>query len=218
MWQVVAASDGTLVTLEPSPGTAFLVGGQPYQGGPLKLNRGMSVRFMAQPQVKLSGSGSTKPDFIARSNHTHRILLAQWLDCEPALSLGIDTRFSFGETALVLPPGFDQEVLVVRPTGMPTPITVDQTDLRDADFGPAFGSDPVPPLGIGKIQVARLTTLGAGTKDTGPCLVPEDACQHVIKGRAFGVSWRGMDVRCSFALTIPPSNFCGPTGELCGTE
>ena len=217
MWQVMAASDGTLVTLDSAPGTTFLVGGQPYDGQqPLKLDRGMSVRFMAQPQVKLSGSGSTYPDFIARSNHTHRILLAQWLDCEPSLSWGIDTRFSFGEAGLVLPPGFDQEVLVVRPIGKP--ITVDQTDLRDADFGPAFGTDPAPPLGIGKIQVARLTTLGAGSKEAGPCLVPEDACQHVITGGSFGVSWRGMDVRCSFALTLPPANFCGLGNALCGTE
>jgi hypothetical protein len=157
-----------------------------------------------------------EPDFIARSNRPHRILLAQWMDCEPALSWGIDTRFSFGEAALVLPPGFDQEVLVVRPAGKV--VTLDQTNLRDTDFGPLFGGGSTSSVGLGPIQVARLTTLGAGAKDPRPCAVPEDGCQHVIGGKTFGISWRGMDIACSFALTYPPSSFCGPNGALCGTE
>ncbi|HEX2656959.1 MAG TPA: IgGFc-binding protein [Polyangia bacterium] len=212
MWQVLAATDGTVVTLDPSPGTVFwMVDGQPFDGKQFTLKRGESRRFLALPQ------GTANPDFIARSNHPHRILLAQWLDCEPALAWGIDTRFDFGKLALVLPPGFDNEVLVARRVGQ-TGSFVDGKELRSADFGPPFGGASDGTDAKSKIQIARVTGLGADSKDLGPCAVQEDRCQHVIGDGSLGLSWRGMDVTCSFMLTFPPASLCGSDTTVCGTE
>ena len=90
-------------------------------------------------------------------------------------------------------------------------------DLHDVEFGPPFGSDP--PLGTGKFQVARLTTLGVRAKPPRPCAEPEDNCEHVISGKkGFGISWRGMDITCSYALTFPPRNVCLLSGGHCGAS
>jgi len=216
MWQVVSATDGALVTLDPSPGTVFTsVDGDPFVGQTFKLDRGKSRRFKAAPALKSPGIVPAPTDFVARTISGHRILLAQWMDCEPSLSFGIDTRFGPDATALELPPGFDQEVLVVRRFGLP--MALDGKGMREADFGPPFGSDL--PLGTGTFQVARLTTLGVQSKPPRPCAEPEDNCQHVISGmKGFGISWRGMDIACSYALTFPPRDVCLLSGGHCGAS
>jgi hypothetical protein len=204
LWQVVAATDDTMVTLVPSPGTVFDLDGKPYDGKPLLLDKGESRRFFALP-----GPTSGPPDFVASANRKHRILLAQWMDCEPALSFGIDTRFGSEETDLVFPLGFDHEVLIVRKEGMSVVIDA-EGELPETHFGPVFGGGPAPGSGF---QVARLPTLGA-------TCVGETAlkCFHKFvgfKGSNFGVSWRGMDVACSYAVTVPTGDRCVLLGALC---
>jgi hypothetical protein len=51
----------------------------------------------------------------------------------------------------------------------------------------------------GRYEIARITK-----EDLGLCTDLFDSCTHVIGGGAFGVSWRGMDVVCSYAVTVPP--------------
>ena len=127
--------------------------------------------------------------FIVSANFP--ILVTQGIDCEPSLSLAT----AVGATTLLtnlpfaVPPGFDLQLEVVRPTG--APILLDGTGRRR-------GHVPVGGARVrGRVGPAR------------PC-IPTDGsgvCTHLLvstsKNGGFGMSLRGMDVGSSFAFTTP---------------
>jgi hypothetical protein len=195
-WQVLASEDDTTVILSPSPGTVL-----DFQSGvvfkndtPFVLKRGQSRIFSTYPDPDPAvplGPGTPTGDFGVVA--THPVLLAQWMDCQPSLSFGVDARFGNGDVVMAFPPGFDQEVLITRRKGVP--VQLDRKPLDDKLFHSASGD--------GAFEVARLETT-----DIGPCLDTLEGCQHVVSGLQFGASWRGMDIVCSYALTVPPRNIC----------
>jgi len=186
LWRVIAAEDDTRVTISPAVGVSV--------DGP-NLPTDLKFTLNAAGVQSFWTRGDLKPptpaDFVATA--TGPILLAQWLDCEPGLSWGVDGRLSGGDFNFNLPPGFDPEVIVVRQAGQG--ITLDGRPLADARF--QFASPAQ------RYEVARL-----GAADLGPCDDALDRCEHHLVGAAFGVTWRGMDVVCSFAVTAPPAATC----------
>jgi hypothetical protein len=233
-WSVVAASDGTDVSIATAAGVT-LAGVTPQ----FRLDRGESMAFSLQaapvsgpdpgaggdaaPAASTDGpdggggaggmgggggggggggssGGATPLDFVISAALDKPILLAQWLDCEPALSLGIDTRHGSDGLDLVLPPGFDHELLVVRERK--AEVTLNGTPLASG-FTSAGGD--------GRFEVRRVSQA-----ELGPCRDLLDSCFVSIGGGALGVSWRGMDVVCSYAVTVPPWNApCALPGQIC---
>ena len=49
----------------------------------------------------------------------------------------------------------------------------------------------------------------------GECIDLADGCSHVIRGDQIGVTWRGMDVVCSYAATLPSTSPCQLAGVPC---
>jgi hypothetical protein len=221
-WSVVAASDGTDISIATAPGATL--SGVTTQ---FRLDRGESRAFSLQaaalggpvpgaggnaaPAASPDGAGgagggdgpnvgATPGDFVISAALDKPILLAQWLDCEPALSLGIDTRHGSDGLDLVLPPGFDHELLVVRERK--AEVTLNGTPLAGG-FTSAGGD--------GRFEVRRVSQA-----ELGPCRDLLDSCFVSIGAGAVGVSWRGMDVVCSYAVTVPPWNApCALPGQIC---
>jgi hypothetical protein len=194
-WQVIASHDGTSVTLLPAPGTMFDLAGTTF-----RLDRGASKRFFTFPDPATTATGGSTPagDFVVHADQP--ILLGQWLDCEPGLSLGIDTRFGAKDTVFVLPPGFDHQVVIVRRAGKA--VTFDDQPVSDDAFRPASPS--------GDYEVARFSG-----DELGPCVELLDGCRHHVVGETVAVSWRGMDIVCSYAVTLPTGNMCALPGVSC---
>jgi hypothetical protein len=186
LWRVVAAEDGTRVTVSPAPRVTTDLAPLTFE-----LGRGASRSFVVRGRVTSAGQGDPFPDFFIDADKP--ILLVQWLDCEPSLAFGVDTRLNSGALAFTLPPGFDSELVVVRARGM----TV-QLDGR-----PIEGSFLSQVAGQGAYELARVSSA-----DLGRCVDQQDPCEHSLSGARYGVSWRGMDVVCSYALTIPVENLC----------
>jgi hypothetical protein len=88
----------------------------------------------------------------------------------------------------VLPPGFDHELVVVRERG--AEVTLDGTTLS-VPFSSAGGN--------GRFEVGRI-----GSADIGPCRDLLDRCSVTLGSGALGLTWRGMDAVCSYAVTVPP--------------
>jgi hypothetical protein len=191
-WQVVAALDGTDVKVAPAAGVFIDLPSLTF-----RLDRGQSMTFFAHPDVTLPVVPAA--DFSVNSGEQHPIMLAQWMDCEPGLSWGVDTRLS-PDVVFALPPGFDHTVVVVRAAG--TPVSLDAQPLPSSRFGSRTPD--------GQYEIARLTN-----DDLGPCVDLQDSCAHVLSGARLGLSWRGMDVVCSYALTVPPSTSCALPGVSC---
>ena len=193
LWRVIAADPDTEVTISPAPGVS--VSG-PNLAADLKvrLGRGGFQSF----QTRGDPNAAIPPDLVVTGSGP--ILLAQWLDCEPSLSWGIDSRLSRQDIVLKLPPGFDHEVVVVRQAG--EPVTLDGRRIVDARFRLASQARGT--------EVARL-----GFADLGPCDDEFDSCEHRLSGSAIGVTWRGMDVVCSYAVTVPPGGSCAIPNVPC---
>jgi hypothetical protein len=192
-WEVVAAEDDTDVTvtlpdhvLVDLPNLTF------------HLNQGEFQSFYVHPDVTLPATARPLADFVASSSKP--ILLAQWLDCEPGLSWGIDTRLVSTDAVFALPPAFDHQVVVVRGAG--TAVTFDGQPLANDRFTPASDDD--------RFEVTRLNA-----DDLGPCVDLLDRCEHRLTGSAIGLGWRGMDVVCSYSLTVPPTTYCALPGVSC---
>jgi hypothetical protein len=193
-WQVIAADDDTNVTLLSAAGTAF---DPPITT--FRLGRGMSHRFLAYSDGSAVVPGVvTTPDFLVQANRP--ILLAQWLDCEPGLSFGVDARLQPGETLVSFPPGFDHQLVLVRRGG--TAVTIDGKGVPDTLFHPVLDSH--------EFELARLSG-----DDLGPCADLSEGCARRIAGDAVGVTWRGMDVVCSYSLTVPSADACLLEGVNC---
>jgi len=91
-------------------------------------------------------------------------------------------------------------VVIVRPAG--APVQIDGQPIPKDFFQAASDDDDY--------EVARLTS-----DQFGPCLDQLDvqACQHRLISLTAGVAvgWRGADIVCSYALTVPPSYPCTQT-------
>ncbi|MES1205683.1 MAG: hypothetical protein ABUS79_07065 [Pseudomonadota bacterium] len=195
LWRVVAAANATKVELVPARG-AVLDGGNLPPDLRFTLQQGESRTFFARPD----GGRSSVGDFLVRAEQP--ILLAQSLDCEPGLSWGIDTRLTRTDgLGITLPPGFDHEMVVVRRRGVP--LTFDGYDIPEAAF------DVLIEAG-GGFELARLKAA-----DLIRCADQPDGCNHHLAGAAFGVTWRGMDVVCSYSLTAPPADLCALPNVNC---
>ncbi len=194
-WRVVAASGGATVTVLPAPGTS-IEGANLSPDLTFQLGRGGFQSFSARGSR--NPSPGTSGDFLVHADNP--ILLVQWLDCEPGLSLGIDGRLSAGPIAFTLPPGFDHELVLVR----------------KGESVVMFDGHPVPDdrwrsgSHVGEYGVVRL-----GATELGPCADLFDPCEHYVSGTAFGLGWRGMDVVCGYALTVPPGNECALPNVTC---
>ena len=198
LWQVLAAEDGTTVTISASPNTDLVVNNADMnQKTMFRLNRGKSMMFSTTPDPNWDGTGAPPTgDFVLKASNP--VLLGQWLDCEPGLSLGMDTRFGPStDLSFAFPLGYDQQVVIARRAG--TPVQIDGQTIPPAFFQPASGDNDY--------EVARLTA-----DQFGPCLDALDvqACQHRLTSLITGVAvgWRGADIVCSYALTVPPSYPC----------
>jgi hypothetical protein len=211
-WQVIAAKDDTMVNITPSD---TVVVDEPK----FRLNGGMTKRFTVRvPQKVLDAGGPLPPtDFVVSSNVGHPILLVQWLDCEPAMALGIDARLispsrgevpappgasplSRQEVVVAFPPGFDHQLVIVRRVG--SPVWFDDELVGDDQFRLI---DPQEPFEVARYSAAQL----------GQCIDLSDGCSHVIRGDQIGVTWRGMDVVCSYAATLPSTSTCQLFGVPC---
>ena len=199
MWQVMAAQAQTMVTISPSGGTLVNTNGMMFSiPARFTLNSGESRLFTTSPDPTWPATlPAPTGDIVAIGGGGRPILLAQWLDCEPGLSLGIDARLS-GKTNMTIafPPGFEQQVIITR-----RPKTIVQFDgytIPDSFF---------QRISTGyEYEVARLNQDQFGT-----CLNAVDpGCQHTITSplASVGLGWRGADVVCSYSLTVPPSNPC----------
>ena len=116
------------------------------------------------------------------------ILVTQGMDCEGTLSSGVPTDSLWSEFRFALPAHFDHEVMVVRKdTG---PVILDGTPIDDALFQPVGGA----------FQAARIAIPA--------CVGPPRNCLHLLEG-TFGLTLRGMDVLCGYALTPFTWTRCG---------
>jgi hypothetical protein len=194
LWRVVAAEDNTTVTLSPAPGVTLDLPSLTF-----RLGRGQSLQFLARgrPGVQTGGAVAVAGDFVARANLP--ILLGQWLDCEPGLALGMDLRLGSGPLTFVLPPAFENDIVLVRRKG--AHLTFDDRDMASERFAPMELSTGT------MLEVTRLLP-----SEIGPCADLIDPCRHRIDGEDYAMTWRGMDVVCSYALTVPTSNPCALPG------
>jgi IgGFc binding protein len=194
MWRVVAAGEGADVTISPAPGVS-VEGANLVPGFKFHLDGSGSQTFLTRSKQ----DPPIPTDFVITGSKP--ILLAQWLDCEPGLSWGIDSRrLSSGDLSFKLPPGFDHELIVVRETARE--VELDGVELLDTRFHTI-----VPGL---VYEIARLDAT-----DLGPCEDAFDDCQHHLVGASWGVTWRGMDVVCSYALTVPSGQSCALPNASC---
>jgi hypothetical protein len=167
IWRVLSSRDGTVVQVA-GPGI-------PAASYPLAAGAVQTI-------VEIG-------NFTVSANYP--ILVTQGIDCEPSLSLAT----AVGATTLLtnlpfaVPPSFDLQLAVVRPTG--APILLDGTVLAGAMFQSVGGGFEVASVRL----AACVPTDGSG------------ACTHLLvsstKNGGFGMSLRGMDVGSSFAFTTP---------------
>jgi len=197
-WQVLASQDNTMVIISASPNTDLIVGDTNMEQQTMfRMSKGKTMTFNTIPDPGWDGtSPAPTGDFVLKANNP--VLLAQWMDCEPGLSLGMDTRFGPStDMSFAFPLGFDQQVVITRRAG--TPVQIDGQTIPSDFFQPASGNHDY--------EVARLTA-----DQFGPCLDALDlqACQHRLTSLTAGVAvgWRGADIVCSYALTVPPSYPC----------
>jgi IgGFc binding protein len=193
LWRVVAGEDGTSVQLLPAPGVSIDGKNLPAELT-FQLDRGASQSFFARSARGSAAQG----DFFVQASGP--IMLAQWLDCEPGLSWGIDARLGAGSLAVTFPPGFDHEVVVVRKRG--NPVMFDGYLLPEGRFRSVFET--------GGYEAARLQA-----SDLKRCVDALDRCEHRFSGAALGIGWRGMDVVCSYSLTVPSWNVCALPNVTC---
>jgi hypothetical protein len=124
------------------------------------------------------------------------VQVMQGIDCEPTLSAAINaTAPMLTDLRFPVLPNFDQLASIVRPAG--APITLDEAVVPDAMFAAAGGG----------FEVAQIPLPG--------CPSTNVVCTHHLAGE-FGITLRGMDVVCSYALTAPTWIYCAdPTTPGC---
>ena len=123
-------------------------------------------------------------DFVVRADAP--FLATQGMDCEATLSSAIPADAAGTLVQLfALPPNFDHVLALVRrnDSDFAGPVILDREDITN-QFVPL---DDV-------FEVARI--------EIPSCFGPIDRCVHRLTG-AFGISLRGMDVVCGYAVTFP---------------
>jgi hypothetical protein len=134
------------------------------------------------------------PNDVSFTVHADQpILVTQGMDCEPSLSLAVPVERLLTDQSFPVLPNFDQMVAVVRRRG--DYVALDGDSL-EGQFAPA-GAD---------FEVAQVPLA--------PCTESPGVCTHRLTG-AFGMSLRGMDVVCGYALTVPTWKGCDPIDEMC---
>jgi IgGFc binding protein len=109
-------------------------------------------------------------------------LVMQGMDCEPTLSSALPTLPWLTDTRFAVLPAFDTMIALARPAG--TPVYLDDATLADSLFDAVGGG----------FEVASVPLA--------PCPRQDVVCTHHVEGK-FGLTVRGMDVQCSYALTVP---------------
>jgi hypothetical protein len=154
---------------------------------------GTQVQFVAPKNVIGLPSG---PMILARGQVLERvvsggsftitasgpIMVMQGMDCEPTMSAAVSTEPLLKDLRFAVLPNFDTMLAIVRTAGQP--IFLDGARIEESLFEPAGGG----------FDVAQI-----------PLEVCSDAagvCAHHLEGR-FGLTLRGMDVLCSYAMTAP---------------
>ena len=155
---------------------------------------GMRASVDLMPGKVFELSVASDQDFVVRADMP--FLMTQGMDCEPTLSSAVPADAPGGVVQLfALPPNFDHELAIVRRNdgnGLAGRVTLDGQDIS-GDFVAA---------GDG-FEVAR--------HGFPPCLGDVAACLHRLTG-AYGLTLRGMDVVCGYAVTFPTWVHCMDTG------
>jgi hypothetical protein len=165
----------------------------------LAAEDGTLITFMAPPGVgglptsglTLNAGGVTEllvssaGSFVISGSKP--ILVTQAMDCEGTLSPGIPTDLLLSDYLFSLPANFDHELVIARRAD--TPIRLDGLPINDSLFLPAGD----------RFEVARV--------HIAPCVGAPDRCVHRLAGQ-FGLTLRGMDVVCSYAVTPQPWMRC----------
>jgi hypothetical protein len=121
-------------------------------------------------------------------NASAPVQVMQGMDCEPTMSSAINASAPMlSDLRFAVLPNFDQLVTVVRPTG--AAVALDEGTISDVMFAPA---------GAG-FEVAQVTLP--------TCAPGSEVCTHHLAGQ-FGMTLRGMDVVCSYALTAMTWVYC----------
>ena len=146
--------------------------------GPTPISPGVPYTYT------VTGTG----DFIVHS--TQPIIMTQGMDCEPTLSSAVPVDQPLGPQLLALAPGFEHALAIVRRDehGVVPPVILDDSNIS-ALFTPVAEG----------FSVARVVIP--------PCAGPIDRCVHRLLG-AYGVTLRGMDVACSYAVTPATWTMC----------
>jgi IgGFc binding protein len=118
----------------------------------------------------------------------------QGMDCEPTMSPAVATAPQLTDLRFAVLPNFDQLAAVVRPVGMP--VKLDEDLIPDASFSPAGNG----------FEVAQV--------HLDPCPHAMGVCTHHLAGK-FGMTLRGMDVVCSYALTASTFPCADPESGTC---
>ena len=120
------------------------------------------------------------------------IMVTQGMDCEPSLSLAVPVDRMLSDSSFAVLPNFAQMLDVVRPRG--ERVTLDGTPI------PGF-------VAAGKSYEVAQIALPACSSAVG-------VCPHRLVG-TFGMTLRGMDVVCGYALTVPTWEGCNPVDPMC---
>jgi IgGFc binding protein len=115
------------------------------------------------------------------------ILVMQGMDCEPTLSSAVSTSPWLTNYRFAVLPAFDTLIALARPAGAPA--YLDGARVPESAFQAVGGG----------FEVATIPME--------PCPPENVVCTHHVEG-TFGLTMRGMDVRCSYALTVPSWNLC----------
>jgi hypothetical protein len=149
------------------------------------------VSFFARPQVIGLPAGGLSlmrgevaelvvaGDFLVSADKP--VMVGQGMDCEATLSSAIPVDPLLEDSLIALPPNFDHELTLIRKRG--AVVTLDGLPV-DGVFAPVAED----------FEAVRVRFL--------PCNGPAGACLHRVRG-SFGLTLRGMDVFCSYAITVP---------------
>jgi hypothetical protein len=141
-----------------------------------------------RPPPRLLNAGesfqvSVQGNFTVTSTpQSHPVMVMQGMDCEPSLSSAVPAGPWLTNYRFAVLPNFDTMLVIVRRKG--TPIYYDEARLEESLF-----ERVTPDLEAAQVPVEA-------------CSPSDDVCTHHLEGQ-FGLTMRGMDVQCSYAMTAP---------------
>jgi hypothetical protein len=137
-----------------------------------------------QPYELVVSGGS----FTVTANQPVQVM--QGMDCEPSLSSAINVSAPMlTDLRFAVLPNFDQLAAIVRRKG-------DEVDLDGSPIDDSMFAD------AGSMSMYQVAQVQLPT-----CTAAAGVCTHWLSGH-FGVSIRGMDIVCSYALTVPTWHYC----------